>query len=90
MTKRGVTMTMPGFTAEASLSVGRSYRGLGRVAEAPVGSVVPAIPYCGNCDYILDWCARLHSHAAICGACLTGDCYGPPTAPPPLGGGYYN
>ena len=83
-------MTMPGFTAEVSLFASRNFRHLGRVAESPLGLVVPAIPYCGNCDYILDWCARTHSQSAICRACATGDCYGPPTAPPPLGNGYYN
>jgi hypothetical protein len=84
-------MTIPGFTAEVSLSARRSYRGLGRIAEAHVDSIVPAIPYCGNCDYILEWCARTHnSHSAICIACATGNCYGPPTTPPPLGNGYYN
>jgi hypothetical protein len=75
-------MTMPGFTAEVSLSASRSYRRFGRVAESPVDSVVPAIPYCGNCDYILDWCARVHSHAAICSYCAGGYCWGSYNGPP--------
>lgn len=83
-------MTIPRFTAELSLMAGTRYRRAGGAAQSPIDSVVPAIPYCGNCDYILDWCASTHSHSAVCRACLTGDCYGPPTAPPPLGNGYYN
>ena len=58
-------MAMPGFIAEASRSARARYGGRSRIAETPAGSVVPAIPYCGNCDYILDRCASTRSHSAI-------------------------
>jgi hypothetical protein len=79
------TVTLPGFTAEESLGAARGrYRSGWPMSSraGAVGSVVPAIPYCGNCDYILDWCARLHSHAAICSYCAGGYCWGPYNGPP--------
>src|SRR5256885_756110 len=74
-------MNMPGFTAEASLR-GRasSYRSggyfRGQSADSQAGTVVPAIPFCGNCDQILDNCARNGGRPrAVCWACATGNCF---------------
>jgi hypothetical protein len=84
-------MAIPGFNAESSLSANRGFRRLGRSNRSPVDSVVPAIPYCGNCDWILDNCAKTGGRPyALCNACATGACYGPRQFPPPLGNGYYN
>ena len=84
-------MSIPGFTAESSLSNGGPYSTLGRFAGPQGSAVVPAIPYCGNCDWILDNCAKTGGRPyALCAACATGNCYGPRQVPPPLGNGYYN
>lgn len=68
-------MGMPGFTAEASLERSeRAYRG--RSGSSHGGGLVPAIPFCGNCDEILDRCfANGFRPRALCRACLIGDCY---------------
>jgi hypothetical protein len=82
---------MPGFTAELALSRGEAYRSVGLSPGSRKSSVVPAIPYCGNCDWILDNCVRTGGRpTALCAACATGNCYGPRQFPPPLGDGYYN
>lgn len=79
-------MTLPGFAADASL-----YRSDNTYAGAPAAplvgaageAVVPAIPFCGNCDYILDNCARNGWRPrALCRACLVGDCYSGVEQPP--------
>jgi hypothetical protein len=69
-------MNMPGFTAERSLDAARGrYRSSGR-ARSRSGSVVPAIPNCANCDYILDRCAANGGRPrAVCNACRVGNCY---------------
>jgi hypothetical protein len=52
-------MNMPGFNAEQSLHAGRGrYRSGRRVTNGSGGNVIPAIPRCANCDYILDNCER--------------------------------
>ena len=69
-------MKMPGFTAEASLyKTGELYHAAIEGAHAS-GIVVPAIPFCGNCDYILDRC-ELNGWRprALCNACATGNCF---------------
>ena len=50
-------MNMPQFTAERSLDAARGRYRSGRRAGSRLGTVVPAIPNCANCDYILDRCA---------------------------------
>ena len=45
-------MNMPGFSAEASLYQSRGYFFRRRTADSHADSVVPAIPFCGNCDFI--------------------------------------
>jgi hypothetical protein len=75
------TMNMPGFTAEASLrrsatSYGSSGYLHGQSARSQAGTVVPAIPFCGNCPGILDRCARNGGlPRAVCNACAVGDCF---------------
>jgi hypothetical protein len=73
-------MNMPGFTAGASLHrsailyTGGYLRGWS--ANLKAGAVVPAIPFCGNCDYILDNCDRNGGYPrAVCYACATGNCF---------------
>ena len=69
-------MSLPGFSAEASLRAGRRhYRAL-RTSRSKRGAVVPAIPFCGNCDEILDRCAENGFRPrAVCRACYYGNCY---------------
>lgn len=75
------TMNMPGFTADASLhrstnSYNSGYYHRGQSADTLAGTVVPAIPFCGNCDFILDNCARNGWRPrAVCNACATGNCF---------------
>jgi hypothetical protein len=87
-------MTTPGFTAEASLYASRGYRRHASQAKPYLSEIVPAIPFCGNCDYILDNCERNGWRPrAVCNACAIGDCYSgvedptpeDPTTPNPWG-----
>lgn len=76
-------MSMPNFTAEQGLDRTTGY--FGRARRSRAGSVVPAIPFCGNCDEILDRCAQNGFRPrAVCYACLTGDCYSGVEKPPIL------
>jgi hypothetical protein len=69
-------MRLPKFTAAESL-----YRSDGHYLQryagaAPGDVVVPAIPFCGNCDDILDRCAANGGRPrAVCRACATGNCF---------------
>jgi hypothetical protein len=76
-------MRLPTFTAEHALTGRRAYsRFAGR---SSAGGVVPAIPFCGNCDEILDRCAvNGFRPRAVCMACLTGDCFSGVEKPPIL------
>lgn len=70
------TIKMPGFNAEQSLQAthGR-YRSGWAVAVQP-GGVIPAIPRCENCDFILENCENNGwKPRAVCNACLSGRCY---------------
>ena len=69
-------MSLPGFSAEASLRAGRRhYRAL-RSNRSKRGTVVPAIPFCGNCDEILDRCSQNGFRPrAVCRACFSGNCF---------------
>lgn len=82
------TIDMPGFTAEASLYRSSGYYRHGQSADSHAGIVVPAIPFCGNCDYILERCERNGGRPrALCYACEIGNCFSgvenPPPPPPP-------
>jgi hypothetical protein len=81
-------VNLPGFHAEASLYRGGVYRRHGR-ADFPAGnSVVPSIPLCSNCDFILANCVK-HGGLprAVCTACALGVCdHGGEVPPVPLGG----
>jgi hypothetical protein len=72
---------MPNFTAEHAISSRRGrFRGAGR---SRAGGVVPAIPFCGNCDEILDRCAENGFRPrAVCRACFYGNCYSGEETPP--------
>lgn len=77
-------MRLPKFTANESLYTTRGrYRN--RQATVPVsGAIIPAIPACANCDYILDRCERNHWRPrAVCNACARGYCYEDPSMPDP-------
>jgi hypothetical protein len=68
-------MNMPGFTAEQSLSTVRGRYRSGRSIPVGPGAVIPAIPRCENCDWILDNCERNGWRPrALCAACASGDC----------------
>ena len=79
-------MNVPGFTAEASVyNTTGSYYSNGQSADSHAGTVVPAIPFCGNCDEILDRCAENGFRPrAVCWACLTGHCFSGVEKPPQL------
>lgn len=78
------TMKIPGFTADRSLQAayGR-YRSIRLSTHS--NAIVPAIPACRNCDYILDNCEKHNWRpTALCRACLFGDCYEDPPMPNPF------
>jgi hypothetical protein len=80
------TTNIPGFTAEDSLYVARGHYHTGRhVINSPMNMIIPAIPRCQNCDYILDQC-EIHGWRprAVCNACLVGNCYDEPPVPDPF------
>jgi hypothetical protein len=78
-------MKMPGLTAEASLhETGSGYCRTAQSSDSDAGTVVPAIPFCGNCDYILANCERNgYRPRALCAACLSGNCFSGVENPPP-------
>jgi hypothetical protein len=70
------TMNIPGFTAEQSLQQmgGRYYSA--RPVPVRQDAVIPSIPACTNCDWILDNCERNGwKPRAVCNACNSGRCY---------------
>jgi hypothetical protein len=77
-------MNIPGFNAESSLAPTMGiYRG--KAADSHADTVVPAIPFCGNCDYILERCEQNGWRPrAVCDACATGYCYDKPPMPNPF------
>jgi hypothetical protein len=79
-------MSIPGFSGEVSVykSDGR-YRAGSRSPASSGQRVIPAIPACRNCDYILDNCARNGWRPrAVCNACAFGNCYEEPPPPNPF------
>ena len=86
------TLNIPGFTAETSLYRNNSYYGGKQFADSYTGTVTPSIPFCGNCDYILENCEQNGWRPrAVCNACAVGNCFsgvedptpGDPTTPDP-------
>jgi hypothetical protein len=74
-------MRLPNFTAERALTP-RPRRFTARTRRHAAG-VMPAIPFCGNCDEILERCAQNGFRPrAVCRACLYGDCYSGVENPP--------
>lgn len=66
-------MSMPGFSAEASLQSAGHYAQITTAAgDGP--RVVPAIPPCHACDDILDMCVRGEARGAVCRYCAAGFC----------------
>lgn len=80
-------MKLPSFSAEASLYKTRGrYQASRQGSNAPTDAIIPAIPACRNCDYILDNCeANGWRPRAVCNACLRGNCYEDPPPPDPFG-----
>ncbi|MGH2568073.1 MAG: hypothetical protein ACRDGA_07005 [Bacteroidota bacterium] len=78
-------MKIPGFTADACfVRHAFHYRGA-QPARPYSGGIVSAIPFCDNCDEILDRCAQNGFRPrAVCYACLTGDCFSGVEKPPQL------
>jgi hypothetical protein len=75
---------MPGFTAARSLDAPRGRYRSRRASFSHAGAIVPAIPACRNCDYILENCERNGWRPrAVCAACAFGDCYEDPPMPNP-------
>ena len=78
-------MSIPKFTAEQALYRSSDYYRRSQSAASFADTVVPAIPFCGNCDDILDRCERNGFRPrALCWACLTGNCFSGVENPPPV------
>jgi hypothetical protein len=76
-------VNIPGFSAAASLYQTSGWYLQGGAAQPSGGNVVPAIPFCGNCDFILDNCERNGWRPrAVCNACAVGDCFSGVERPP--------
>lgn len=78
-------MKMPGFTAEQSLHAARGHYRSGRPSATGSDAIIPAIPACRNCDYILEQC-ELHNWRprAVCNACARNYCYEEQPMPNPF------
>ena len=78
-------MNIPGFSAETALYKSRHRYRDGKFRMSAAGAVViPSIPACRNCDYILDNCERNGWRPrALCNACAVGNCYEGVENPPP-------
>jgi hypothetical protein len=79
-------MNIPGFTADKSLCKTNGHYRAGRHAlHSPMPTIIPAIPRCENCDYILEQCEK-HGWRprAVCNACAVGNCYEEPPMPNPF------
>jgi hypothetical protein len=69
-------MRLPGFTAGQSLPAAGRHRAARAGRRERAGAVVPALPFCDNCDEILDRCAANGGKPrAVCRACAEGRCY---------------
>jgi len=74
-------MNVPGFTADATLTRSTNTDFHGRYSfrksrDASTGKVVPAIPSCANCDWILANCTgNGWKPATLCNYCAVGNCY---------------
>jgi len=76
-------MNVPGFNAEASLYGSINYLGHDHVGVPDANAVIPAIPFCGNCDQILETCEKNGWRPqAVCNACAVGNCYSGVEVPP--------
>ena len=67
---------MPGFTAEQSLQGMRGRYRSGQLVAVSLNGVIPAIPRCENCDFILENCENNGWRPrAVCNACNSGRCF---------------
>jgi hypothetical protein len=72
-------MNMPGFNAEAALHDSRSAYRHDRFFVSQADTVIPSLPPCKNCDWILDNCSKNGWRPrAVCNACYYGMCYSGP------------
>ena len=78
-------MNTPGFNAETALyKTSAHYRVGGHTLHSATGLIIPAIPQCKNCDYILDRCENNGWRPrALCNMCAVGNCYDEPPMPNP-------
>ena len=77
-------MNIPGFSAETALYKSRHRYRDGKFRASAGNVVIPSIPACRNCDYILDNCERNGWRPrAVCNACAAGNCYEGVENPPP-------
>lgn len=79
-------MKMPGFTGETSLYTTRGhYQARRQAINSPMHGIIPAIPACRNCDWILERCELNNWRPrAVCNACAIGWCYDDPPMPDPF------
>jgi hypothetical protein len=69
-------MSLPKFTAAESVYKSRRHYHQQYAGDSLPGAVVPAIPFCGNCDEILERCATNGGRPrAVCRACAIGNCF---------------
>jgi hypothetical protein len=79
------TINTPGFTADQCLQAARGRYRSGRRTALGSDAVIPAIPACANCDWILDNCEKNGWRPrALCNACAVGNCYEEPPFPDPF------
>ncbi|GAB4185272.1 MAG: hypothetical protein Fur006_23510 [Coleofasciculaceae cyanobacterium] len=82
-------MNIPGFTADLSLDrSATSYANDGyyrkQSTDSHADTVVPAIPPCENCDFILENCEQNGWRPkGLCNLCATGNCFSGVENPPP-------
>lgn len=70
------TMNIPGFTAEQSLHLVHGHYGSGKSVAVQTDAVIPALPRCENCDFILENCENNGwKPRTVCNACNSGRCY---------------
>jgi hypothetical protein len=76
-------MNLPGFHADLSLYTSDVSFASGPFVVARGDAIIPAIPACKNCDWILDKCSKNGwLPRAVCNACYFGNCYSGVEVPP--------
>jgi len=68
-------MRMPGFAADHALPAGSLRYRDRRPSGSHSDAVIPALPPCRNCDYIIEQCEKRGDyHSALCRDCMLGYC----------------